>query len=197
MKLPIIAYGDPILRKKASEIDLIYPDLDILISNMFETMYAAHGVGLAAPQVGLSIRLFIVDAKPFAEDDKELTSFKKVFINPQILEEKGDTSTFNEGCLSIPDVREDIDRKDTIHVTYLDEKGKAHQEVYTGIAARIIQHEYDHIEGKLFVDKLSPLRKAMLKGKLESISKGLIKVAYKMKFPALKNTSKQRGKHKR
>ena len=157
MKLPIIAYGDPILRKKASEIDLIYPDLDILISNMFETMYAAHGVGLAAPQVGLSIRLFIVDAKPFAEDDKELTSFKKVFINPQILEEKGDTSTFNEGCLSIPDVREDIDRKDTIHVTYLDEKGKAHQEVYTGIAARIIQHEYDHIEGKLLDRKSTRL----------------------------------------
>jgi peptide deformylase len=197
MKLPIIAYGDPILRKKASEIEPNHADLDTIIANMFETMYAAHGVGLAAPQVGLSIRLFIVDAKPFAEDEGNLTSFKKIFVNPQILEETGDTSTFNEGCLSIPDIREDIERKQTVRISYLDEQGKPHEEIYTGIAARIIQHEYDHIEGKLFVDKLSPLRKAMLKGKLENISKGLIKVDYKMKFPAAKNTSKLKGKYKR
>ena len=164
---------------------------------MFETMYAAHGVGLAAPQVGLSIRLFIVDAKPFAEDEEGLANFKKIFINPQILEENGEKWSFNEGCLSIPDIREDIQRQETIRISYLDEKGNAYEETYSGMAARIIQHEYDHIEGKLFVDKLSPLRKAMLKSKLESISKGFIKVDYKMKFPALKTNQKMGGKKKR
>ncbi len=197
MKLPIIAYGDPILRKKASEIEPNHAELDAIISNMFETMYAAHGVGLAAPQVGLSIRLFIVDAKPFAEDQEGLADLKKIFINAQILEENGDKWSFNEGCLSIPDIREDIQRQETIRISYLDEKGNAHEETYSGMAARIIQHEYDHIEGKLFVDKLSPLRKAMLKSKLESISKGFIKVDYKMKFPALKTNSKMGGKKKR
>lgn len=197
MKLPIIAYGDPILRKKAVDISTDLPDLDTTISNMFETMYAAHGVGLAAPQVGLSIRLFIVDGRPFAEDEKELADFKKVFINPQILEESGDEWTFNEGCLSIPDIREDIRRQQKIHIAYLDEKGQAHEETYTGLAARIIQHEYDHIEGKLFIDKLSPLRKTMLKNKLDSISKGLIKVDYKMKFPISKGSPGKMRKKKR
>jgi peptide deformylase len=186
MKLPIIAYGDPILRKKAADISPDYPGLNTLIDNMFDTMYGAHGVGLAAPQVGLSIRLFIIDAVPFAEDDEALKDFKKVFINPQIKEESGDKWAFNEGCLSIPDIREDVNRHQNLTITYLDQDWKEHTESYSGLAARVIQHEYDHIEGKLFTDKLSPLRKAMLKNRLDSISKGFVNVDYKMKFPALK-----------
>jgi peptide deformylase len=186
MKLPIIAYGDSVLRKKAVDIDDSYPELNTLIENMFETMYGAHGVGLAAPQIGLSIRLFVIDAKSFEEDEPTLKDFKKVFINAQILKESGDKWAFNEGCLSIPEVREDISRQDTIRISYYDENWVQHDESFNGLAARIIQHEYDHIEGKLFTDKLSPLRKAMLKTKLDSISKGNITVDYKMKFPALK-----------
>ena len=186
MKLPIIAYGDPILRKKTIEISPDYPNLEQLIADMFETMYNAHGVGIAAPQVGLSIRLFVIDAAPFAEDDEKLKDFKKVFINAQILSEEGEKWDFNEGCLSIPDIREDIGRNPVITISYYDENWKQHTETYTGLAARIIQHEYDHIEGKLFTDKLSPLRKAMLKNRLDSISKGMVKVDYKMKFPAQK-----------
>lgn len=186
MKLPIIAYGDSILRKKASEITTDYPDLDILIANMFETMYAAHGVGLAAPQIGLSIRLFIIDATSFADDEPELKSFKKIFLNAQVVDESGEKWVFNEGCLSIPEIREDISRQNTIRISYYDENWQQHEETYKGLVARIIQHEYDHIEGKLFTDKLSPLRKAMLKKRLDSISKGMVKVEYKMKFPALK-----------
>lgn len=186
MKLPIIAYGDSVLRKKAAEISEDHPDLDVLIANMFETMYGAHGVGLAAPQIGLSIRLFVIDATSFAEDEPALKDFKKVFINAQIIEETGEKWTFNEGCLSIPDIREDISRNDTLRISYLDENWVQHEETFSGLAARVIQHEYDHIEGKLFTDKLSPLRKAMLKNRLDSISKGLVKVDYKMKFPSLK-----------
>ncbi|WP_134089699.1 peptide deformylase [Olivibacter sp. XZL3] len=187
MKLPIIAYGDPVLKRKATDIDKDYPDLDKLIADMFETMYAAHGVGIAAPQIGLSIRLFVIDASPFAEDDApELKDFKKVFINAQIEEEEGNKWEFNEGCLSIPDIREDVSRHETIHIRYFDENWVEHREKYDGLAARVIQHEYDHIEGKLFTDKLSVLRKAMLKSKLEAISKGQVKVDYKMKFPSLK-----------
>jgi peptide deformylase len=186
MKLPIIAYGDSVLRKKAADLTKDYPDLDILIANMYETMYGAHGVGLAAPQVGLSIRLFIIDATSFAEDEPTLKDFKKVFINARIIEETGDKWSFNEGCLSIPEIREDISRNDTVRISYLDENWIEQEESFTGLAARIIQHEYDHIEGKLFTDKLSPLRRAMLKNRLDSISKGLVKVDYKMKFPLLK-----------
>lgn len=186
MKLPIIAYGDPVLRKKAADISRDYPDLKQLINDMFETMYNAHGVGLAAPQVGLSIRLFVIDASPFAEDDANLKDFKKVFINAQILQEEGEKWDFNEGCLSIPDIREDIGRQETITISYYDENWQQQTETYSGLAARVIQHEYDHIEGKLFTDKLSPLRKAMLKSRLDAISKGSVKVGYKMKFPALK-----------
>lgn len=186
MKLPILAYGDPILKRKAEDIDAEYPNLGELIENMFETMYAAHGVGLAAPQVGLSIRLFVVDASPFAEDDEQLKDFKKVFINAQILEESGDKWAFNEGCLSIPDVREDVYRQPTIRIHYFDDNWQEHEEEYDGLAARIIQHEYDHIEGKLFIEKLSPLKKAMIKSKLDAIAKGQVKVDYKMKFPARK-----------
>ncbi|MBC7652859.1 MAG: peptide deformylase [Oligoflexus sp.] len=187
MKLPIVAYGDPVLKKKAQEIADDYEQLDGLISNMFETMYTANGVGLAAPQVGLPIRLFIVDASPFAEDDQpELNDFKKVFINAQIIEEDGKKWSFNEGCLSIPDVREDVSRHENVLINYFDENWVNHEEKFSGLAARIIQHEYDHIEGKLFTDRINPLRKTMLKSKLDAIAKGIVKVDYKMKFPLIK-----------
>ena len=189
MILPIVAYGTPVLKKKGKDISSDYPALDQLIENMWETMYEAHGVGLAAPQVGLGIRLFIVDASPFADDDelteeerKQLTGFKKVFINPQI-EESGEEWAFNEGCLSIPDVREDVYRQEELQIRYWDENFKEHTEQYTGLAARVIQHEYDHIEGILFTDKLSPLKKRLIKGKLNNIAKGKINVDYKMRFP--------------
>ena len=189
MILPIVAYGTPVLKKKGTDITPEYPAFDQLLENMWETMYAANGVGLAAPQVGIGIRLFIVDASPFADDDalteeeqQQLTGFKKVFINPQI-EESGEEWAFNEGCLSIPDVREDVYRQEEIQIRYWDENFKEHQEVYTGLAARVIQHEYDHIEGVLFTDKLSPLKKRLIKGKLNNIAKGNIDVDYKMHFP--------------
>lgn len=186
MKLPIVAYGDAILKRKSIDVEEDYPDLQELIANMFETMYAAHGVGLAAPQVGLSIRLFVVDASPFADDEPSLENFKKVFINPEIIEESGEKWLFSEGCLSIPDIHEDISRCADIRLRYLDENWIEQEESFSGMAARIIQHEYDHIEGKLFTDRLSPLRKAMLKSKLDAITKGQIGVEYKMKFPLLK-----------
>lgn len=182
MKLPIIAYGDPVLKKKALDISADYPELAKLIDDMFETMYAANGVGLAAPQIGLSIRLFVIDISD--KEEPGLEDFKKVFINAQILQEDGTLWDFNEGCLSIPDIREDIKRLDTIRISYYDENWNKHEETYSGLAARVIQHEYDHIEGKLFTDKLSPLRRAMIKSKLDSISRGAIRVGYKMKFPA-------------
>lgn len=184
MKLPIVAYGDPVLKKVATEIGPDYPEINALIDDMFETMYHAQGVGLAAPQIGLSIRLFVIDASPFEEDDAQLKDFKKVFINAVITEENGEKWAFNEGCLSIPDIREDVSRSEKLTIKYQDENWNWHEESYHGLAARVIQHEYDHIEGKLLTDRLSPLRKAMLKNKLEAISKGLVKVDYKMKFPA-------------
>ncbi|MDM1296131.1 peptide deformylase [Sphingobacterium sp. N143] len=190
MKLPIVAYGDPVLRKVAEEIDEDYPDLKKLIDDMFDTMYAAHGVGLAAPQVGLPIRMFVIDATPFAEDDEEnqeiLKSFKKVFINPIMVEESGEKWAFSEGCLSIPDINEDVLRHKNIRINYLDEHFEEHEVDLTGLAARVVQHEYDHIEGKLFTDKLSTLKKTMLRSKLDAISKGNIRVGYKMKFPQQK-----------
>jgi len=187
MKYPIIAYGDPVLRKKATAIiPEEYPHIKETIENMFETMYAAHGVGLAAPQVGISMRLFVVDATPFADEDKSLENFKKAFINAQVLEESGEEWPFNEGCLSIPDIREDIYRQKNVKISFYDEDWKHHEETFTGMAARIIQHEYDHIEGKLFTDKLSPLRRRLLNKKLNDISKGIVDVDYKMKFPAAK-----------
>ena len=189
MILPIVAYGTPVLKKKGKDITPEYPAFEQLLENMWETMYEANGVGLAAPQVGIAIRLFIVDASPFADDDelteeeqKQLTGFKKVFINPQI-EESGEEWAFNEGCLSIPDVREDVYRQEEIQLRYWDENFKEHTDQYTGLAARVIQHEYDHIEGVLFTDKLSPLKKRLIKGKLNNIAKGNIDVDYKMRFP--------------
>ncbi len=193
MTLPIVAYGDPVLRKTGKDIDKDYPDLDQLISNMWETMYKANGVGLAAPQIGRAIRLFVIDADPFSEDEDlpeterdMLKDFKRVFINAEILEEEGKNWSFNEGCLSIPDIREDVSRKKTITIRYLDENFKEHTETFGGLLARVIQHEYDHIEGILFTDKLSSLKRRLLKGKLTNISKGNIVVDYKMRFPAVK-----------
>ncbi|MEN8777070.1 MAG: peptide deformylase [Polaribacter sp.] len=193
MILPIVAYGDPVLRKVAVDIDPSYPDLQKLITNMRETMYNASGVGLAAPQIGKSIRLFLIDASPFAEDkdlsneDREtLKTFNKVFINAKILEEEGDEWAFNEGCLSIPDVREDVFRQPKITIAYFDEKFEKHTETLEGLAARVFQHEYDHIEGVLFTDKLSSLKKRIIKKKLENISKGKIRIDYRMRFPNLK-----------
>lgn len=189
MILPIRAYGDPVLRKKARDITPDYPELHTLIENMFETMYDAHGIGLAAPQIGLDIRLFVIDIRPLAEDEdymdiaEGLKDFKKVFINAKVLEEKGNEWKFNEGCLSIPDVREDVSRKETVVIEYYDEHFVKHTEEFSDIRARVIQHEYDHIEGILFTDKLGPLKKKIIKGKLNKISEGNINVSYKMRFP--------------
>lgn len=196
MVLPIVAYGDLVLKKKAEDLPL-RSDVSDLIANMFETMYEANGVGLAAPQVGKSVRLFIVDASPFSEDEPEteeeaeemekLKNFKKVFINALIEKEAGDEWAFKEGCLSIPTIREEVYRKEKIRITYYDENWKKHTDEFDGFSARIIQHEYDHIEGILFTDKINPLRKRLLKGKLTDISKGDVKVDYKMRFPAKKH----------
>ncbi|WP_299014239.1 peptide deformylase [uncultured Polaribacter sp.] len=193
MILPIVAYGDPVLRKVAAEIDKDYPDLEKLIANMKETMYNASGVGLAAPQIGKAIRLFVIDASPFAEDEElseedraVLKTFNRVFINAKILEEKGDEWVFNEGCLSIPDVREDVFRKPKIKIEYVDENFTKQTEELDGLAARVFQHEYDHIEGILFTDKLSSLKKRIIKKKLANISKGKINADYRMRFPLAK-----------
>ena len=193
MILPIIAYGTPVLRKVGKDIDKDYPKLDGLIANMRETMYNAHGVGLAAPQIGLAIRLFLVDTAPFAdnedltdEEKKEFENFNKVFINAQITKEEGKQWDFNEGCLSIPNINEDVARQPTITITYFDEKFKKHTETYSGVIARVIQHEYDHIEGILFTDKLTSFKKRLLKRKLDNISKGNIDIHYPMKFPKKK-----------
>jgi peptide deformylase len=193
MILPIIAYGDKILRKKCVVIDADYPNLDKLINNMKDTMANAYGVGLAAPQIGKAIRLFLVNTTPFADDEdlskKEqnfLKTFHKIFINAKITKEVGEEWAFNEGCLSIPNIREDVFRQDTITIEYLDEKFKKQKETITGLAARVVQHEYDHIEGILFTDKLSSLKKKLIKKKLEKISKGKVDVDYRMKFPLVK-----------
>ncbi len=195
MILPIVAYGDPLLKQEAEEIDETYPDLPKLIEDMYETMYNADGVGLAAPQIGLGIRMFIVDGTPFGEDAEEakdpnerksleqLKDFKKVFINPIILDENGEKWAFREGCLSIPHIREDVMRQPEIVIEYYDEHFELKEERYDGMAARIIQHEYDHLEGILFTDKLNPIRKQFLKKKLQDISRGAIDTDYKMKFP--------------
>lgn len=192
MILPIVAYGDAVLKKKAKEITKDYPNLNALVDNMFETMYAANGLGIAAPQVGLSIRLFIVDAEPLAEDESLpeaerhfLKTFKKVFINAKIIEETGDEWAFSEGCLSIPDVREDVFRQEKLKIQYQDQDFNTHIEDYDGLVARVIQHEYDHIEGVLFTDKISSFKKRLIKGKLANISKGKIRIDYKMRFPAI------------
>ena len=195
MILPIVAYGDAVLKKTAEEIDPAYPELGFLIQNMFETMYNAQGVGLAAPQIGQSIRLFVVDGSPFLEDEEDekdprtegLKDFKKVFVNPIIHDELGGEWGFNEGCLSIPKIREEVYRKEKVVISYYDEHWNFFDKItFDGYAARIIQHEYDHIQGVLFTDHLSVLKRKLLTKKLGNISKGLIVVDYRMRFPALK-----------
>lgn len=193
MILPIIGYGDPVLRKVGEEVSKDYPNLKETIANMYETMYNAHGVGLAAPQVGLAIRIFIVDCEPFSdsddlskEEEEQLRTFKKTFINAKILKEEGEEWGFNEGCLSIPDVREDVFRKEHITIEYYDEDFNKHTEVYEGLIARVIQHEYDHIEGILFTDRISSLKKRLISKKLQNIMEGKARPDYKMKFAAKK-----------
>lgn len=183
MILPITAYGHPTLKKVAQDIDKDYPELNKLIADMFETMYFSKGVGLAAPQIDHSIRLIVIDATPYDDEFPEAKNFKKVFINAHIIEESGNEWAFNEGCLSVPDIREDVVRKSKIRIKYCDENFNEIEEEYEGVAARIIQHEYDHLEGVLFVERLAPLKKMLLKRKLTDISKGNIKVDYRMKFP--------------
>jgi peptide deformylase len=186
MVLPVVAYGHPVLKKAGTEIGPDFPDLPAFIENMFETMYQSDGVGLAAHQVNQPIRLFIIDATPFEEKYPEAKDFKKVFINAKIYKEEGEEWTFNEGCLSFPGLREDIQRKPVIYIKYLDENFQPHDEKFTGIVARVIQHEYDHIEGIVMVDRISTLKKMILKGRLADISKGNIDVSYKMIFPGLR-----------
>lgn len=193
MILPIVAYGDPVLRKVGKDIDQNYPDLKQLLENMWETMYKAEGVGLAAPQIGKDIRLFIVDTVPFSQDedlDEDerafLATYKKIFINATIIKEEGEEWAFTEGCLSIPNIREDVYRNEQVTIEYLDENFRPQTDVLNGLAARVVQHEYDHIEGILFTDKLSSLKKRLLKKKLENISKGIVDADYKMKFPNIK-----------
>ncbi|MEG1556509.1 MAG: peptide deformylase [Bacteroidales bacterium] len=181
MILPIYVYGHPILRKKAVNIEQKDPGLEQLIEDMFETMYHAQGVGLAAPQIGNSIRLFVIDSTAFREAYPEAEIFKGAFINPTILKEYGDDFSFNEGCLSLPDIHEDVIRKSEIEIEYMDEKGEIKNQTFNGFVARIIQHEYDHLEGQVFTDKVTPLKKMLLKRKLGDIATGKTKTNYKTK----------------
>ena len=183
MKYPVTVYGDPLLRKIAQTIDKDYENLDEVIENMWETMYYSDGVGLAAPQVGMSIRMFLIDASSGADEEPELEGFKKVFINPEIVEITGEEWVMNEGCLSLPEIREDVERPDVVRIKYFDENFIEHDEVYNGFAGRIIQHEFDHLEGKLFIDYLSPLRKRLLKSKLNNIIQGKVQPHYRIKTP--------------
>lgn len=179
---PVYIYGSSVLRKVAQDITPEYPNIKELINDMFETMYHSDGVGLAAPQIGLSIRLFVIDATPFEEDDEEVKDFKRVFINAKIVERSGEKKFFNEGCLSIPNLREDVERDDVIRIQYLDENFEPHEEVFSGIRARIVQHEYDHLEGILFTDKVSPIRRQLLRNKLAGITKGRFSIDYKFRL---------------
>jgi peptide deformylase len=186
MILPVVAYGHPVLKKVGKEIDPSYPDLQKFIADMFETMYQSDGVGLAAQQVGRDIRLFIVDTTGFSDKHPEAKDFKRVFINSKIYKFEGEEVSFNEGCLSFPGIREDIMRKTDIYMTYLDEDFQPHDEKFTGIVSRVIQHEYDHNDGILFIEHMNSLKRMLLKGRLTDISKGNIEVAYKMIFPLKK-----------
>ncbi|WP_424962283.1 peptide deformylase [Ekhidna sp.] len=181
MIFPIVLYGDPVLKKKASEVEEGDESVKEFVESMFETMYAAQGVGLAAPQVGESIRIFVVDTSPMEDDEEE--GLKQAFINPIVIEEVGDEWAFEEGCLSIPGVRADVDRKPKITIEYFDENWELHEETFDGMKARVIQHEYDHIEGKLFTDYLTPFKKRLIKGKLANISKGKTDAEYRVKVP--------------
>lgn len=185
MIYPIVAYGDPVLRKVAAELTKENPkDLPKLIADMFDTMHNAEGIGLAAPQIGLSLRLFVVDGS--GTEDEEIKDFKKVFINPTILEEAGDKWGFEEGCLSIPSIREEVQRQAQVRIRYYDENWELHEETYDGMKARVIQHEYDHIQGVLFIDHINSLKKRLIQGKLTKITKGDVKHTYRMRFPQSK-----------
>ena len=181
MIYPIVVYGDPVLKKRGK--DIVQGEIDVkqLAEDMFETMEGASGVGLAAPQIGMGIRMFVVDGTPM--EDKDLEDFRKVFINPDIIEETGEKWEFEEGCLSIPHIRENVLRNERLRIRYFDENWEEHEEEFDGMKARIIQHEYDHIEGILFTDKISPFRKRLLKSKLQSISKGKVKADYRIAIP--------------
>jgi len=183
MIYPIVVYGHPVLRKTAEDIDRDYPDLKILIEDLFETMYYSDGLGLAAPQIGKSIRIFIVDGKALAEDDPELADFRKVFINAHITERSGELQLMSEGCLSIPNLREEVNREAHIRIEYYDENWEFHDEEYNGFKARVIQHEYDHLDGIMFTDRVSPLRKRLIKSKLTAISKGKFDAEYRTVLP--------------
>jgi peptide deformylase len=181
MIYPVFLYGSPVLRKVAADVPEDYPGLDDLIESLFETMYLSDGIGLAAPQIGKSLRIFVIDASPLEEDEPSLKYFKKVFINPRIISYEGEVITYNEGCLSIPDIREDVGRESAVRIHYCDRDFKYKEEYFGGIAARIIQHEYDHLEGRLFTDLIPPLKKRLLKRKLVSISKGKVDVKYRVR----------------
>jgi len=190
MILPIYAYGQPVLKKVGKEIDKDYPDLKELIANMWETMYNAQGVGLAAPQIGLPIRLFVIDsAQMIGEDEKDEEGLKQVFINAEKIEEGGEEWEFEEGCLSIPDLRGDVSRPGQLRLRYLDENFKQHEKLFTGITARVIQHEYDHVDGILFTELLKPLKRRLVKRRLEKIKNGVVNAHYKMKFVPAKRKS--------
>ncbi|MEA1873002.1 MAG: peptide deformylase [Bacteroidota bacterium] len=180
MIYPVVLYGHPVLRKKASEVDPETFDTEPLIANMFETMYSASGVGLAAPQIGKSIRLYIIDASPMGEEYLELKDFKRVFINPEIVEHGENLISIEEGCLSIPNINEEVKRYESITMRYLNEKFEEKEEHYEGFKAIVVQHEYDHLNGILFTDKVAPLRKRLLRSKLAAISKGKVKTDYKI-----------------
>ena len=188
MVYPIVIYGHPVLRKVAEEIDRNYPELDKLIADLFDTLYRSEGLGLAAPQIGKSIRIFVIDGNPVADDEPSLAGFKKAFINAHITEKSGDLVLMTEGCLSIPNLREEVNRESRIRITYYDENWEFHDEVYEGYLARIIQHEYDHLDGILFTDKVSPLRRRLIKGKLLAISKGKFEADYRTLLPGHKVT---------
>jgi peptide deformylase len=185
MILPVFAFGQPVLKKRATDINKDYEGLESLINNMWETMYAAHGVGIAAPQIGVSVRLFIIDSIQIMEEEKKAEGIKKVFINAQIIEETGEFWSYEEGCLSIPNIRGDVERQQKVRIQYLDENFEKHDEIYEGINARVIQHEYDHIEGVLFVEKLKPLKKKLIQRKLNDIKTGKATADYKIKFVRL------------
>lgn len=184
MIFPITVYGDPVLRKKSEPVGPDYPDLPEFLRDFWETMYYADGVGLAAPQVGRSVRIFVIDAGAGSKEDPSLKDFRKVFINPRIVEFSGNPAVFEEGCLSLPEIHENVTRPDTVRIVYQDENFQEHDETYHGFVARIIQHEYDHLEGKLFIDHLTPLKRKLLRGKLTNITKGRIKTHYTLKLPS-------------
>jgi peptide deformylase len=179
MIYPVVVYGHPVLRKVAEDIDRDYPGLNTLVSDMFETMYYSEGVGLAAPQIGKSVRIFVVDGTPLAEDDPEMDGFRKVFVNARIIEKSGEIKPMTEGCLSIPNLREEVNRESLLRMTWYDENWNFNDEVFTGYKARVIQHEYDHLDGVMFTDKVNPLRRRLLHRKLVDISKGKFEASYK------------------